>query len=251
MFVQNLRVTDYYEAYNMAVQMFIEVDGENAYSPKEWIDYHNINYIEKIINPRRRTLLHDYIEDVYEFNFGYLLDKHFPREVINLLIKVFETYECNDKRVEKLNTEYYKYLKDNNHEYDGGGESGKDIDDLADRYLNLFRETLMRLVVDDIFTILFQNKSFLRNFNLEISELIKELSINEYSQYLKKDGVLKRCSYLPEWLKMGVFYRDRGRCQICGKDLTGLYRPNTDKNLDHIIPLELGGSNDPTNFQLT
>lgn len=98
---------------------------------------------------------------------------------------------------------------------------------------------------------MFQNKAFLRNFNIEISELVSSLSMKEYPQYLKRDGVIKRCTYLPKWLKDGVFYRDKGRCQICGKDLTGLLKPVTDKNFDHIIPLKQGGSNDPTNFQLT
>ena len=26
---------------------------------------------------------------------------------------------------------------------------------------------------------------------------------------------------MPEWVKRAVFYRDRGRCVLCGKDLSG------------------------------
>ncbi|NLL67799.1 MAG: HNH endonuclease [Clostridiaceae bacterium] len=57
---------------------------------------------------------------------------------------------------------------------------------------------------------------------------------------------------MPEWLKRAVFYRDNGRCQHCGIDLSGLICINDDKTLqfDHIIPLEQGGTNDATNFQL-
>lgn len=245
----NQRVTDYYETYKMAVQMFIEVEGVNAYSPKEWIDYHEINYIEKIYNPSRRTLLHEYIEDVCKFQFSYLLDKHFPREVIDSLRKIFETYEYTDSELENLNAEYDEYCEDN--EYDDGGDSGEKIDSIADDYFELFEKKLITFFVDDIFTVLFQNKAFLRNFNMEISECISELTVKDHPQYLKKDGVIKRCSYVPQWLKTGVFYRDKGRCQLCGRDLTGLNRPNSDKNFDHIIPLEQSGSNDPTNFQLT
>jgi len=245
----NLRITDYYETYRMAVHMFIEVEGVNAYSPSEWIDYHGINYIEKIIKPCRWTLLHEYIYDTYHSEFSYLLDKHFPREVIDALIEVFENYEYNNDELVKLNNRYHKYCEEN--EYDGAGDMDKEIDNLADDYIDLFENELMSLVVDDIFNVLFQNKTFLRNFNMDIAKLIHELKIEEYPEYLKKEGVVNRCTYLPQWMKRGVFYRDKGRCQICGKDLTGLLKPNNDKNFDHIIPLERGGSNDPTNFQLT
>lgn len=52
------------------------------------------------------------------------------------------------------------------------------------------------------------------------------------------------------WLKKGVFHRDKGRCQICGCDLTNLVVINGKEHYDHIIPLAQGGTNDPTNFQL-
>lgn len=39
---------------------------------------------------------------------------------------------------------------------------------------------------------------------------------------------------------------------VCVKDLTNRYYINDDRELqyDHILPLEKGGINDPTNFQL-
>jgi len=57
--------------------------------------------------------------------------------------------------------------------------------------------------------------------------------------------------YIPTWLKNGVFMRDKVKCSICGTDLTKILTLENALNLDHIIPLENGGTNDPVNFQLT
>lgn len=239
----DIRFTDYYESFEMAVQMFLEVEGENSYSPTDWIDYHKIDYLSTIIKPQRKTLLHSYIHDVYYWNMGYFLGKHESESVINSIIKVCDAYEFKDDKLLALKEKYFKYKIMN---------CGYTImDDLGDHLLSLYDKTLMEKVVDDIFTVLFQNKSFLRRFNLCIADLINELEVADYPEYLEKDGVLKRCSRIPEWLKRGIVYRDKGRCQLCGKDLTEFSRINDDRNYDHIIPLELGGSNDPTNFQLT
>jgi 5-methylcytosine-specific restriction endonuclease McrA len=51
-------------------------------------------------------------------------------------------------------------------------------------------------------------------------------------------------------VKKAIFYRDRGKCSFCLKDLTNLISITSEKNFDHIVPLALGGINDVTNFQL-
>lgn len=65
-------------------------------------------------------------------------------------------------------------------------------------------------------------------------------------------GNVKKKTYLPEWLKRAVYYRDRGRCQHCNKDLSGEINILGDRELynDHVIPLEQDGTNDSTNSQL-
>ena len=70
-----------------------------------------------------------------------------------------------------------------------------------------------------------------------------------YTHPLARDGIIRRTK-LPTWMKRGVFYRDRGRCINCGKDLTGAIVTGEEVHYDHIIPLAEGGTNDPTNFQL-
>ncbi len=62
--------------------------------------------------------------------------------------------------------------------------------------------------------------------------------------------MLERPNYIPTWLKSAVFHRDKGRCQICWRDLTGLMEPVRSMQLDHMLPLAASGTNDPTNFQL-
>ena len=82
-------------------------------------------------------------------------------------------------------------------------------------------------------------------------EIIKKMKIDKNKMYLEKDGIVKQYPYLPKWLKNLVFFRDKGRCQICGKDLTCMLSTDNKINYDYIMPLEQGGTNDPTNFQLT
>ena len=67
--------------------------------------------------------------------------------------------------------------------------------------------------------------------------------------FLKHEGVLKRVN-IPEWAKRAVFFRDRGMCAQCQRDLSGIVNLESVENFDHIIPLALGGLNDVTNLQL-
>jgi 5-methylcytosine-specific restriction endonuclease McrA len=65
------------------------------------------------------------------------------------------------------------------------------------------------------------------------------------------DGVIKRESYFPVWLKNAIFHRDKGYCQLCFKDLTNLLVSTDVRHIDHMVPLKAHGTNDPTNLQLT
>jgi hypothetical protein len=104
-------------------------------------------------------------------------------------------------------------------------------------------------IVPSVFFILFSDRQFLFAFQRRVSDYVRTLRYCDYPGILRRDGMLRR-SNIPTWLKAAVFYRDRGRCQHCQKDLTGLMRAVRDLQIDHIIPLNRSGSNDPTNFQL-
>ena len=62
---------------------------------------------------------------------------------------------------------------------------------------------------------------------------------------------MKRSS-IPVWVKRAVKYRDKGRCVMCDKDLSGLLDIEDDNSVhyDHIISLNDNGLNDITNIQL-
>ncbi|MCT7975923.1 HNH endonuclease [Laspinema olomoucense] len=49
---------------------------------------------------------------------------------------------------------------------------------------------------------------------------------------------------IPAAVRVYVWERDRHQCQSCGKT-----EQETELNIDHIIPLAMGGSNDISNLQ--
>jgi len=104
-------------------------------------------------------------------------------------------------------------------------------------------------IVHETFQLLFSNRRFLKVFNQLVAGFIQNLKKSDYPEILKRDGVLFRKN-LPAWGKRGIFYRDRGRCIKCGKDMTGVIVTGEEVHYDHIVPLAVGGTNDPVNFQL-
>lgn len=52
---------------------------------------------------------------------------------------------------------------------------------------------------------------------------------------------------MPKWVERAVVARDRGDCAICGKHLVYEAEEN---NIDHIVALSIGGTNDLVNLQL-
>jgi hypothetical protein len=96
--------------------------------------------------------------------------------------------------------------------------------------------------------LLFTNRALLASFNNLASAYVSGLEF-EGDKRLAREGVLKRVQP-PIWAKRAVFYRDRGRCTFCNRDLTGLVTLQNSNNFDHIIPLAHSGLNDVSNLQL-
>jgi hypothetical protein len=114
-------------------------------------------------------------------------------------------------------------------------------------------DKLLTLMSEEIFFILFQNRGLLYTLNYWISNSLSKMEVDEFEsdsmKLLTKKNFLKR-SRIPVWVQKAVFFRDRGMCLNCKKDLTGLFNLSSNKNYDHIIPLAQGGINDVTNVQL-
>lgn len=224
---------------------FIQIDGDLALSLASSVvssldgnfDYlFNIleeNRLQKCAKASRRTLLHDYIGCVLMWNLTYIMLKHFDEEAID---------------------EMKMWLDSTGITYNDLGEQPSDEDYKAlEKYADLLQTRLAERALDKIedavSAILFVDKDFLYRFNSKITEVICTLKAEDYPEIFQADGYLKR-ENTPNWVKRGVFHRDRGRCQGCGTDLSRIFLNDNSENYDHIIPLKNGGTNDPTNIQL-
>ena len=181
------------------------------------------------------TILHEYISAICYDNFLYLIRKQFFSEAENEMKKWMDSFNISYDSVIKCPDEKNIGIEDERNYYY--------------KLLDFLDEKAMRKISDATFTILFQDKDFLYSFNQKITLQIRNLRKIEFPDYLEQDGRLKR-ENPPKWLRYGVYYRDRGRCQSCGIDLSSDFSNAEDQNYDHIIPLAQGGCNDPTNYQL-
>jgi hypothetical protein len=181
----------------------------------------------KALTPHKDTLLHEFIRSALYQNYAYFLDKCPDLEISGLksLLEAVEIHCPNWMTPEKIE----RHL----------GEA----DHLLGRAINI--------MAPSVFYILFSDRRFLSKFQQRIATFVSLMKHLDYPDLLKRDEVVKRLEYIPTWPKAAIFYRDRGRCQLCFRDLSGLGRPVRDIHLDHIIPLAMSGSNDPTNFQLS
>jgi 5-methylcytosine-specific restriction endonuclease McrA len=109
-------------------------------------------------------------------------------------------------------------------------------------------ELLFSKMAEEAFYVLFANREFLLNFNNLITKTITGTVFPP--EFITAKGTIKRIA-IPKWVKTAVFHRDKGRCVFCNTDLTGLINTLTSSNYDHIVPLDLHGTNDPCNIQLT
>lgn len=207
-----------------------------------WIEYFNNLEIaiSKWSKPQRKTLLHEYIKDQYLDAQNYVLGKYFVVGEIKEMQSLLEHYEVDYSCIGKMDVANLS-----------SDEYTEELGEYADKLQSFFIDNLLDIVVDDVFSILYMDKNFLHEFNRQCAEIIKTLKKDDYPNLLKDDGVIKRISYYPTWLKRGIEYRDKCRCSICGCDLSSAFTTIVDENFDHIIPLKMGGNNDPSNWQLT
>ncbi|MBN9295665.1 MAG: HNH endonuclease [Filimonas sp.] len=123
----------------------------------------------------------------------------------------------------------------------------REIIEWFDKHIKKFTE-LFDFMAEEVFYILFANRQFLLEFNNLTSKTVSDTQFPKH--YLTTKGTIKRAS-IPQWVKTAVYHREKGRCVFCNIDLTGLVNTLTNSNYDHIVPLDLFGTNDPCNIQLT
>jgi hypothetical protein len=111
-------------------------------------------------------------------------------------------------------------------------------------------ELLWEKTTDEVFHWLFGNRAFLLRFNQSLSEYLQSGAVKIPSDYLDVKGVLRRQGSFPTWARKAIYYRDQGRCVLCQRDLSGLLSTDQRIHIDHMVPLNLWGTNDPCNLQL-
>ena len=89
-------------------------------------------------------------------------------------------------------------------------------------------------------------------FLLMLTLLVGFTSCEDDEDIYDDSGHIKRCTSRPKWFENAILFRDKCICQHCGKDLSPILTvPQLGElTYDHVIPLEKGGTNDSTNFQL-
>jgi hypothetical protein len=139
-------------------------------------------------------------------------------------------------------------------------ESNKVADACYDYFMEGLRlsqpyEDLLMQIADEVFHIVFLNRAAMAGLNGYLAMHVKDLYMDELveepelASLFAGDGRLKR-KPIPRWARRAVFFRDHGRCSLCGTDLSGLIDALPQRQFDHMVPLAHGGLNDITNLQL-
>lgn len=227
-------------AISIAAFVIQSLNGDDM-DVSHWFDDFNVleSALKKWKSPQKKTLVHDYIETLYLGSQNYILDKHFPVEEICEMQKLLENYKVDYSSIGKMDVSELPF-----------DECTDELEEYACELQSFFIDNILDIIVDDVFSVLYMDKNFMYEFNRQCSEIIKHLKKADYPDLLKEDGVINRISYYPTWFKRGIEYRDKCRCSICGCDLSSAFTTIVDENFDHIIPLKLGGNNDPSNWQL-
>lgn len=114
-------------------------------------------------------------------------------------------------------------------------------------------DNLIQKMTDEIFYVMFNNRIAMQLLNDWIANFggtgDSDRIPPEQRERFTRPGFIKRSS-IPRWASRAVYYRDRGRCTYCQKDISGSLSIASKINLDHIVPLAAGGINDVTNLQL-
>ncbi len=115
------------------------------------------------------------------------------------------------------------------------------------------RGELFHRMVEEIFHLGFLNRTLLLALNKHIAWAVADYRLDDvgedHREHFQREGVLRRGS-IPKWAKRAVFFRDRGRCVLCRRDLSDLLTLESRAAFDHMVPLAQGGINDVANLQL-
>ena len=194
-----------------------------------------------------------YLEEAFEADIDEIKGLNSTHEAVR------EYYDLSKLPIEKaFDFHRIDYQSFHSHLLDSGKSiSNFDVNDI-DSYIEEIRlsqsyEDLTKQTVKEIFHVLFQNRQLMLSFNEMMArslELSSDQIVDEGIKHqFTRPGILKRQT-IPKWVQRAVFFRDRGRCVLCDKDLSGTLNIDNLENYDHIVPLAKNGFNDVSNIQL-
>lgn len=184
------------------------------------------SFLEVAFRPKKKTLLHIFIYNLNLDDLGWSTG-HFPTESVEEYQAILASARL--EMPDRLTAE----------------EVGEHI-----RELDALLAQASAVITEATFHILFSDREFLAKFQGLVAEVVRASYSASTAHYYQSPGILRRQSSLPSWLRRAVFLRDKGRCQKCLADLTGVLALDPKLHLDHILPLAESGTNDPCNFQL-
>ncbi len=239
------------------ISSFYREDEESEVSLEDFWNWDKEKIMPVLIKPHRRTIIHMWLQ--YYVYVDCELDmakKNLDNvDYINEMIYLLHEAEVLPREYEPIryNTEYFRL------ELDEGEfitkiteENNKKIQEL-EQLVSSNLQKINDLIIHSAFQIIMQNRMFLHDFHLRFSEILKK-NCNWISEQYPEDVTdtkkLKRATYWPTWLEDAIFYRDKGTCVICRKDISGLRNLGIKQAIDHIVPISLFGNNDVTNLQI-
>ncbi|WP_165977118.1 HNH endonuclease [Nonomuraea diastatica] len=122
-------------------------------------------------------------------------------------------------------------------------------------FLSQAYDDLLSCMADEVFHVVFHNRVLLAGLNSFVADQVAQVDPDdlveapEMARFFARNGRLKRVR-IPTWVKRAVFFREHGKCAMCGRDLSNLLDVLPSEQFDHVVPLADGGLNDITNIQL-
>ena len=205
--------------------------------------------LELLAKPNKESILHLLADSILNSIIDDEADNMGDEEeTIQDKITEFDVY-----KIKYLNKDSFLKKEGVTENSDGETVDGESTNDLYRKYLNeIYLDDLVPILKVELFTTLFSNRLLMYQLSQSLAEFISELKKSKHSQLLESDGTVLRHSQWPKWLERALFFRENGRCALCSKDLSGTLNVVEEKDLqiDHMVALFDGGSNDITNLQI-